>query len=366
MMDILALGVTSEPIRNRTFRFVRCVVVVAMHVSLIYLLLPIVNRKMSNFSDMKSTVCEKTHQVIILVLWQYFWWNGKDFLHLVDSVRGISVNAYVKTKPTWMRLFPVAGVLYVAIHPSLMILPHFFMVEDDVFYRKFFRNSTVPSVAPKLWKFVFYVPVLSSMTVVCDAVSLFYMTVCLDMVHLLRCFAKRVDEVPPSQLNVKTASDLYRQYLEVRRVLSMAEKTMNVPAFLIIAECFAMMFNGLAYSLGFSEERNGIRLVIWIASFLAFSVMCFVLISTIATMVHESDGDVVESFYTLLDSYEIAHPGEDDVARVLLDKIRRWKQFALTGLGVFTFNRSFIFYSCGTILTYSLLLLQIERRGGHD
>ncbi|GIY05410.1 uncharacterized protein CDAR_462941 [Caerostris darwini] len=167
--------------------------------------------------------------------------------------------------------------------------------------------------------------------------------------------------------NIDLKTDVFLKYLATYestvRILKSVERVMSFPIFLVAITDCTNMFNGFLWLDPFKQIKNISSYNKHSLSTLFMSlraVASFLCVSLAASGVHEaikSSQEVQKQILTRLLASGIERNSKD---MLLLFVSSSSSPFCLTGWGFFHFTKGFVLTAIGSILTYSLLILQID------
>lgn len=147
-------------------------------------------------------------------------------------------------------------------------------------------------------------------------------------------------------------------YQKIYQLVILTEQALSAQVFWIITEQFIQTFFSLSQFLGFSKGFDSV-FVAENTAFHCLQTISFFTITVLASKVKENDEafriEVRELAFQLSLSKETHEFG-----KTLIRFIDSKPPLVLTAWGIFRFTKSFLFTSVGTLITYNLLLLQIE------
>lgn len=151
-------------------------------------------------------------------------------------------------------------------------------------------------------------------------------------------------------------------YQKIQQLVVITEQAMSTQVFFVIASQFTLTFSYLAICLGIYIEQNPV-FYFENNAFNSLQSLLFFTITVLASKVKENDEEVrikaKEMALQLSLSKDTLEYGN-----TLLRFVDSKAPLVLTAWGIFKFTKSFLFQSVGALITYNLLLLQLDSKEG--
>ncbi|GFW11357.1 uncharacterized protein TNCV_3808771 [Trichonephila clavipes] len=198
------------------------------------------------------------------------------------------------------------------------------------------------------------------------AVIVTYVTICCFLRNLLNTHselgAKRVAN-PKSRINCVYLKNFLEIHEQAIRVLKRFEKTMSFPIFLIVSSDFTAMMYGVIRTNPldqYDEYSERIAVYIPAITFMALQAMVsFLCISLAASNIHEASKKANEVLQDMFKRGLVSGQKTDIHELVPISILYSNPPFILSAWGVLHFTRGLFLAALGSILTYSLLIMQI-------
>ncbi|KAG8190190.1 hypothetical protein JTE90_011914 [Oedothorax gibbosus] len=158
----------------------------------------------------------------------------------------------------------------------------------------------------------------------------------------------------------KKVSDFICCYQKIHQLTMLTEQALSTQVFFNLASQFALTFSYLALWLGMYTERDPV-FNFESNAFKALQSMSFFVVTVVASRVKQSDQavriKVKELAYQLRLSSNTIEYGNS--LQMFMDSK---EPLILTAWGIFKFTQSSFFNTIGILITYNLLLLQLESK----
>ncbi|GBN88080.1 hypothetical protein AVEN_257817-1 [Araneus ventricosus] len=195
---------------------------------------------------------------------------------------------------------------------------------------------------------------------------------CLAVLYVILCFhynklLHKLSKIPYKVSDISVHSSIryhFITYESIIKALKSFENTMSLPIFLIeIGDCIAMFYCFVKMDpFHQSEERWFLKNYSLSGQFFALrAVLSFLCVSLAASRVHEAcknTKDIQEEMMKKIIVSDEKHKKEF----LLLLVTHNSPPFTLSAWGFFYFDRGLILSAIGSILTYSLLILQLNTK----
>lgn len=149
-------------------------------------------------------------------------------------------------------------------------------------------------------------------------------------------------------------------YQKIHQLVVLTEQAMSTQVFFVIASQFTLTFSYLAICLGMYIERNPVFYFEHNA-FNSLQSLLFFTIAVLASKVKEEDEGVRIKVKEM--ALQLSFSKDTlDYGNTLFRFIDSKAPLVLTAWGIFKFTKSFLFQSVGALITYNLLLLQLDSK----
>ncbi|GBM97997.1 hypothetical protein AVEN_98533-1 [Araneus ventricosus] len=149
-----------------------------------------------------------------------------------------------------------------------------------------------------------------------------------------------------------------REYSALHELACLIESALSLQIFWIMASHFTVVFSILSKILGFygySDPAYNLEN----SAFTAFQGPSFFVIIFFASKVNSADEKLRRGAKSV--AFQLSLKREHKECSELLDRfIQSKERIVLTAWGVFHFTRSFLFTSAGVLISYNLLILQLN------
>ncbi|GBM41963.1 hypothetical protein AVEN_5409-1 [Araneus ventricosus] len=220
------------------------------------------------------------------------------------------------------------------------------------------QNCKVLAFIASIFSFIFFVPPAYT--------SVFYVIVCLFFRKVLNIHSitgsRKVTNCD-YKMKYSNMKNYLLKYEYVLEFLKHFEETMSLPIFLIQAGDLVGMFSGFIWLNARMNNliQNGVLrntyLGIFFISF--YSFVSFMSVSLAASSVHEAGKKYKETEEKLLKNVLTSMQENDTSGQFLLLVAHENPPFILSAWGFFYFTKGLILVAVGSVLTYSLLIIQI-------
>ncbi|GFR26270.1 uncharacterized protein TNCT_427631 [Trichonephila clavata] len=335
-------------------------------VYLIHVLATMVGSDVANQVGVNTILARKMPEIIAFLVWAVMMTRRKEVSILLYDIYHLGSVFNKEFRPLWVKLGALVCVLTSLLSWLSILLSY---TEEEcksllVYYNLNFEY-TPDGEDCKIIHILNIFYQIATYTLQ-NAVAVLYVIICCFLSDLLNTHAKlgckRMDN-----LSVKFEYNYIRNYLTVHesilKVLKSLEKTMSLPIFLIeICDCIGL-FYGLVkldsierFSVPFSEVQY---LKISFVSLRALA--SFLCVSFAASSVHEASKNTKDAQEGMLKRILVSKRMIDTREVFLLFVSHNGTPFALSAWGFFYFTKGVVLATAGSILTYSLLMLQIAR-----
>ncbi|GFW18953.1 uncharacterized protein TNCV_164691 [Trichonephila clavipes] len=335
-------------------------------VYLIHVLSTIVRSDIPNQTGINAILARKLPEIIAFLVWAMMMTRRKEVSILLHDIYHLGSVFNKEFRSLWVRL----GALICMLTPllsSLIILLSYAEEECKsllAYYNlnfAFLPDGEHCKILHSLY--IFYQIATYALQ---NAVAVLYVIICCFLSDLLNTHAilgsKRVDN-----MNAKFEYNYIQNYLAVHeciiKVLKSLEKTMSLPIFLIeICDCIGLFYGFVKldsmerFSVSFSESQY---LKISFVSLRA--LVSYLCVSFAASSVHEASKNAKDVQEGMLKRILVSKRMSDSREVFLLFVTHNGPPFALSAWGFFYFTKGVVLTTAGSILTYSLLMLQIAK-----
>ncbi|GBO00108.1 hypothetical protein AVEN_265419-1 [Araneus ventricosus] len=135
---------------------------------------------------------------------------------------------------------------------------------------------------------------------------------------------------------------------------------MSLQVFFLTCLCFSDIFAVFSNILGFYRIFSSVHIAGNVAS-VTLSFSSFFCMAYSAGGVYEKDQKLRKTIKEISFSLRCSEGTKRD-GKLLLEFIRSREKLIFTGNGVFAFTKSFLLSSAGVLISYNLLLLQLETK----
>ncbi|GBO16285.1 hypothetical protein AVEN_83596-1 [Araneus ventricosus] len=197
------------------------------------------------------------------------------------------------------------------------------------------------------------------------AFTIFYVIICHSLRHILDLYSKtgvKILAVQTERLDYNFFRTYLEEYESIISVLKSLEKYLSFPIFLVqMSDCISMFYGfvNIDPSKDISTDNMVRKFFPGVVVFSLGSLVSFLCVSFVATSVHEASKlakDIQERMLKLI----LASGQKSDREELfLLSLNHNSPAFTLSSGGFFYFTKSLICSAIASILTYSLLMLQI-------
>ncbi|GBN87552.1 hypothetical protein AVEN_233592-1 [Araneus ventricosus] len=314
-------------------------------------------------TDFRESISRKFADVIAFLLWLTLKSRCQRISDLLNDILHLGRSLNVAFKQIWDKIgaFVTVGVLLTI------------WVSTNVE----FEERECKSVLAYFSFNYFYVGEGYNCKIVCITM-LFYqfatytLRTCLAVLYVILCFhysklLHKLSKIPYKVSDSSVPNSIryhFITYESIIKALKSFENTMSLPIFLIeIGDCIAMFYCFVKMDpFHQSEERWFLKNYSLSGQFFALrAVLSFLCVSLAASRVHEAcknAKDVQEEMMKKL----IASDEEHKKEFLLLLVTHNSPPFTLSAWGFFYFDRGLILSAIGSILTYSLLILQLNTK----
>ncbi|KAF8786125.1 hypothetical protein HNY73_007887 [Argiope bruennichi] len=315
----------------------------------------------SSKTDFKETLSRKFPIVIAFALWCTLRSRHREIRNSLTNIHYLGNNLSVVFETVWTKI----GLAVTVGVPLLMWL-----------------SVSIPFVENNCQKMMTYfsfnysyVPESYNCVVLCIAMlfynlgvyalstsfAVFYVILCFHLSKLLHKFSK----ITSRNLEDKGCSAIRHHlvtYESLTQTLKSFESTMSFPIFLIqMSDCIVMFYSFVKLDpFHQSGERWFLKHYTFSLYFMALkAVASFLCVSLAATRVHEACRVIKDEQEEML-KLVIISPDMHEKELLLLLVNHNSPPFTLSAWSFFSFNRGMIMSAVGSILTYSLLILQLD------
>ncbi|GFU47329.1 uncharacterized protein NPIL_82121 [Nephila pilipes] len=198
------------------------------------------------------------------------------------------------------------------------------------------------------------------------AVTVIYVIICCSLRNLLHTNSKlgaKMIADPNAKIDYTNFKIYLQTHVRIVSVLKSFEKTMSLPIFLIVFSDFMAVLYGVVRLdplNNLPEYENRVLVYIYAIAFISLrGMVSFLCINLAASDVHEASKYARDVQKDMLEWIIISGQKIDIPKLVHLSTIHNSPPFILSAWGVFNFTKGLFLIAFGTVLTYSLLIMQI-------
>ncbi|GBN34368.1 hypothetical protein AVEN_57897-1 [Araneus ventricosus] len=194
--------------------------------------------------------------------------------------------------------------------------------------------------------------------------SLFYVHLCLILSRLIELCREQLSFITNS-CNLQYAVPCFiRNYKTLHELTSLTESALSLQVFWLLVAHFVMVFLWLSAILGFYQHEGGalsteMQMFAPIVGFSLFSILFF------ASRINKEDDELRLRVKDV--AFELSLRTETmDSSKLLLRFIESKQQLVFTAWSVFHFRKSFLFVCAGVLISYNLLILQLNQHSSDE
>ncbi|GFU47327.1 uncharacterized protein NPIL_82111 [Nephila pilipes] len=330
----------------------------------VHTIITIITDDIQHIPSINSIIARKSNDIIAFLIWSVMKTRENKIHNLLQHMNHLRSTSDIKLHTFWIWFS--GGVIFTV--PLLAWLSLILFLDEKncqyllMYYRLHLFNI------PKGYKCrVSSVPLLfshSTMYALRTSVTVLYISICC----LLRSLLNRHSEMGTKKIEKKTSAidqkycenyiDSYKHIIEIS---STFEKVMSLPVFLItIGDCLGMVYGFLKF-----EESKGpdgkylINFRFGILYIALRSLVSFLSVTFFASSVHESSMHAKIVQQKLTEQLLTSRQKRDNKELLLLFLAQNNPPLTLSAGGFFNFTRNLVLSVLGTVLTYSLLMMQI-------
>ncbi|GIY58698.1 uncharacterized protein CDAR_416051 [Caerostris darwini] len=186
----------------------------------------------------------------------------------------------------------------------------------------------------------------------------FYIHWCLILNRLTKQCAEELRISVQTSNKKRIVHNFIRNYNKLHGLAVMTESALSVEIFWLMASHFTIVFGMLSKVLGFFGYID-IILDLENSVFATIDCISFFAIIFFASRIHREDEKVRDQVREVIFQLSLAKDSTES-SKLLLRFIQSKRQLVLTAGGIFEFTKSFLFTSAGVLITYNLLILQLN------
>lgn len=287
---------------------------------------------------------------------------------LTNTIRQMFYLPNIKFKTRLMSLITIALIYIVPIFGWLCMVVQ---IKDCTCMRlvKYFSFQTL--TVPESHNCLVLHPIFLIYNIIIltlrTAFTALYTLLCCKLKYVICNHTKSVTKILNCKNNRHCLGDIQRSfetYDAAIKTLKSMEKSMSLPIFLVqICDLINLfwgfiMFDPLGQRLNHQEEYNFRTAMVFVILRALVSFLC---VSLAASSVNEADKEAKEVHEETLKMVLYGGEIKEDLKNIYAFRVlNRSQPFVLSAGGFFYFTNSFVLSAIGSVLTYSLLLLQIN------
>ncbi|GBN22764.1 hypothetical protein AVEN_182049-1 [Araneus ventricosus] len=275
----------------------------------------------------------------------------------LENQHGYNISGY---KSVINILLGVLLLLCLALFGTIIFL----LLNDAVETQSWFMNltfiSNISSTFPvKVALAVVYITgtrIFRSVTPL--LLTLFYVQCCLVLSHVIKETSEQLCILRSSEDKAHKIQNFIRHYNIAHGLVSLTESALSLQVFWLMSSHFSVIFSTISKILGF-YEHNSVVYNTENYSLTSLQNISFFLIIYFASKVNSEDVEMREAVKNI--AFQLSLVKEyKECSDLQLRFIQSKRELVLTAWGVFRFTRNFLFTSAGVLITYNLLILQLN------
>lgn len=311
----------------------------------------------------KAILKKKFNQIYSVVLWYILNRRADQIVLMIRDIFSLAVTLRVR-KPVWfirMSTFAVAAGSLVYWFASVILFSENRCI-NAIQYITFGSKGLPFGKNCKLFYLIRFLRSRLQMDLEMS-VSTIYMILCIVARRLLNFHSEKAKALNSKSCSCMREPNLkghFEEYHRIVKALKSIESTMSFPIFLVLLNNLVDMFSLILQMDPFNSGRSFLRVFkigVYVKSF--FSLICFLGVSLSAAGVTAEDKKSQEENVDILRHFESNGVKNGRENFHLLWYMTCSKPFTLSAGGFFNFTRGFVLSTIGSVLTYSLLILNI-------
>ncbi|KAF8786127.1 hypothetical protein HNY73_007889 [Argiope bruennichi] len=332
---------------------------------IVYILHVIASYKIGDNSSeqtVKEILARKIPDVIAFLIWLILWNKQRKISVLLNDIHCLQLAFKMKFHFLWAQL----GTIIVIAVPSIawLTMTQPFVEEGCRLLVKYYTLDLFDLSRVQNCNILYFIMAWNQFTIYTlrTCVVVLYIIICCLMRNVLNAHSENGSQ---KISNNSSSSDYiclnqyFTTYDNIIECLKSLEKLMSFPIFLIqISECFSIFY-------GFVIKDYDIRKS-WMKSFsigIAYdsilSLISFLCVSFAASSIHEASKNAKEVQEKMLKRILTSRQQRNNQELLRLFITRTSPPFTLSAFGFFHFTRGMILSAVGSVLTYSLLIIQV-------
>ncbi|GFT94081.1 uncharacterized protein NPIL_148751 [Nephila pilipes] len=353
---------------SRTYCFYQKFIFVLWLIYFAHVLATIIGNEIISRIGINSIISRKLPEIIAFLVWAVLMTRRKDISILLHDLYQLGIIFNKEFRPLWINL----GA-FVSIITPLMSWSSIYLTfgEDDckslmTYYSLNFYYAPEGKNCRIIMGLNFFYHVATYTLPTTVAVT--YVIICHFLSDLLKLHARRGSKRADS-LCYKFEYNYIRNYLMVYeyiiKALKSLERTLSLPIFLIeVCDCMGIFYGFVKLdSIGkFSLQRSYVESHFLKITFVSLrALVSYLCVSFAASSIHDASKNAKDVQEEMLKRILVSEQKNDSKGMFLLFVAHNGPPFTLSAWGFFNFTKGTVLATAGSILTYSLLMLQIAK-----
>ncbi|GFU06562.1 uncharacterized protein NPIL_592461 [Nephila pilipes] len=313
-----------------------------------------------------SKLARKSIEIAASLLWFVMMKKRKNVLRLLYNTQLLGNSLGKKIPKRWLMYGAVATITIPLIALGSMTIP---FKEDQckalLMYYSFGLNYVNDGNNCIVFYFIMFI-IQFIVHTLRTIVAIIYIIICCFLRNLLNSHSA-VSAKKVIIQNADTGYAYFKNYLDtyerIAVILKSLEKTMSLPIFLIASSDLMGLMYGLIKLDPFNnipENKNSIRPYTFMIVFVsARGLLSFLCISFAASGIHQASKNAKDTQQDILKQLLIVGGKKEFQESLLLNNSYNNPPFILSAWDVFYFTKGGILSILGSVMTYSLLIMQI-------